>query len=678
MFHDSAPASTGGLTHRPEAALRDLFTAHAGHVYATAVRCCRGRMDLAEEVTQAVFCEWMRSSATFPADVVPGGWLHRCTVYKSSEILRSEARRKQYERRAATQQSLLATGADDPHWRELAPMIDEILEHLPTADRNALILRFYERCDFREVGRRLGLSADTAQKRVSRALQRLKAEFARRGIHSTGGTLGSYLATGIIFAPPPGFLSSLTLPSLSPSTATLKTLTAIMSTNTKLGILGAGLCATLAITALIQHHTLADQKQSIRDLQGRLAAAGVPSSGPMVRSSSERRARTTSSGKDSAMRPEDLFAKALAETDPLKRMSEWTGLLQSMRKDEAVAVAEMFKNHMEDFDHERFLFLRSWGALDGRAAADFLKKTGVYSEDFTAVMAEWAHQDPAAAVAWLEANPMEKSSALVGITEGWARKDLASASRWVESQPGSQSRLDMLNVLFKQQVEQGGLEGAKTWFANIGSDPHNDNYRQRGYELLCVEISKGDPDAALQWLEQNATAAYARKSEAVDGVLRQIANRDGEKAVQWILDHPEVYGWRGRSHTLAEAVETWAKRETDGPADLLKGLAGTENYDPSVAAFASSTRARGLYETSLEWTQTIGDPETRERIYSETANRWLSADRENAGSYLRNQGYTAEEITKLAAPRSFTLSGGMRLGFSEADSSVVSEPTKQE
>ena len=37
----------------------------------------------------------------------------------------------------------------DPLWHQIAPLLDEALDRLPEADRDALVLRFFEKHDFR-------------------------------------------------------------------------------------------------------------------------------------------------------------------------------------------------------------------------------------------------------------------------------------------------------------------------------------------------------------------------------------------------------------------------------------------------------------------------------------------------------------------------------------------------
>ncbi len=68
------------------------------------------------------------------------------------------------------------------------------MTRLKQADRDASALRFLQNQDLRQVGAAMGVSEDTAQKRVSRALERLRKLLAGRGITSAATMLGAVLA----------------------------------------------------------------------------------------------------------------------------------------------------------------------------------------------------------------------------------------------------------------------------------------------------------------------------------------------------------------------------------------------------------------------------------------------------------------------------------------------------
>ena len=56
------------------------------------------------------------------------------------------------------------------------------MDALDETDRSAVLLRYFENKSLREVGEALGTSEDAAQKRVSRAVERLREFFSKRNV----------------------------------------------------------------------------------------------------------------------------------------------------------------------------------------------------------------------------------------------------------------------------------------------------------------------------------------------------------------------------------------------------------------------------------------------------------------------------------------------------------------
>lgn len=184
-----------------EQSFRALFESHAGLVYHAALRASGGDRHLAEDVVQTVFASLARKADTLSPRIILPAWLHRHACFTARQMLRANRRRRAREEAAA----LLARESAEE--TAVSEFIDEALNSLPGTYRDALALRFLENRDFRTLGRLLGVSEDTAQKRVSRGLDRLRAALTRRGVKTSASFTGSFIAKSS-GALPPG-LSSL-------------------------------------------------------------------------------------------------------------------------------------------------------------------------------------------------------------------------------------------------------------------------------------------------------------------------------------------------------------------------------------------------------------------------------------------------------------------------------------
>ena len=139
-----------------------------------------------------------------------------------------------------------------PDWESLRPLLDEAMETLPPEDRDAVLLRFFQRRDLRAVGDLLGISDDAARKRVARALDRLRSVLARRGLTTSTAALAATLTAHAAAPTPVGLAAAIATFSLAGVTAgvavttvgssTLGTLA--LMTKTQLAVMTAALVAT--------------------------------------------------------------------------------------------------------------------------------------------------------------------------------------------------------------------------------------------------------------------------------------------------------------------------------------------------------------------------------------------------------------------------------------------------
>ena len=211
-----------------EAAFEQLVGRYLDLVYSVALRRVNGASQLAQDVAQLVFTDLARKAASLPADVLLGGWLHHHTCYVASSTVRAEQRRFQREKQALEMNALLAS--EDSDWQQLAPVLDEAIDRLEPTDRDAIILRFFEQRDLRTVGLRLGASEDAAQKRVSRALEKLRTLLVARGVALSLVALAGILGTRAVQAAPHGLAGEISKTAVSAGATTGLVMGALLKT----------------------------------------------------------------------------------------------------------------------------------------------------------------------------------------------------------------------------------------------------------------------------------------------------------------------------------------------------------------------------------------------------------------------------------------------------------------
>ena len=245
------------VQHRSEAAFAELARRHVDFVYSAALRLV-GNAQSAEDVTQGVFLSLAQDAARLAEHPVLSGWLHCTARNLAANHIRAHIRRTAREQEAAVMNELLA-GGSNALWESLAPHLDAALGELAAADRDALLLRYFERKSAREMAQILETSEEAAQKRVSRAVERLREFFSKRGIAFGAAGLVVAISANAVQAAPAGLAAAisasafLTGAAVQTSTAITTTKVILMTTAQKT-LLGLAMAIALAAPVVTHFH----------------------------------------------------------------------------------------------------------------------------------------------------------------------------------------------------------------------------------------------------------------------------------------------------------------------------------------------------------------------------------------------------------------------------------------
>lgn len=180
------------LDTNDDSAFAQLVEVYGGLVLGSARR-VTGETEAAKEAAQATFITLARKASCLRGRESLGGWLHHTAMLSARNLVRSQKREERM--RIALEETMASstvTGLPET-WEALSPALDESLASLPEQDRSALVLRFYRGCSVQEVASAMKVSLAAAQKRLGRALDKLRANLQRRGVTLSVSALSSGL-----------------------------------------------------------------------------------------------------------------------------------------------------------------------------------------------------------------------------------------------------------------------------------------------------------------------------------------------------------------------------------------------------------------------------------------------------------------------------------------------------
>ena len=268
-----------------EDAFAELVRRSIDLVYSAALRQVGGDAHLAQDVAQTVFADLARRAGSLSRRQTLTGWLYTSAHFAAAKIVRTETRRRDREERYMREP--IHENASHSDWEKLRPALDAAMHELKQSDCEAVLLRYFENRPFAEVGAKLELNENAARMRVERAVEKLRALLAKRGI-TTGAALVSVISANAVQTAPVPLATTLATSALAGGGTGALTFMK-MITGTKLKLAVSALATAGAVVALVAQHQaqnalraenesllgqIAQLKASHSELSNRLAAAG--------------------------------------------------------------------------------------------------------------------------------------------------------------------------------------------------------------------------------------------------------------------------------------------------------------------------------------------------------------------------------------------------------------------
>jgi len=263
-----------------EDAFAEIVRRHLDLVFSAALRQVRSPQ-LAEEIAQSVFSDLARDAGKLKSDTVLTAWLYAVTRRTAIDAIRKESRRQLREQIAVEMNNMNATADSGtgvpPVWTDIEHHLDEAMQALDDTDRSAILLRYFENKNLREVGESLQISDDAAQKRVSRAVEKLREFFSKQKITIGASGLVVLISANAVQSAPVGLAVAISAAALVGTTIVATTTATTIKTIAMTTLQKTLVTATVAILAgagiyeARQAAKLREQNQTLQQTQAPLA-----------------------------------------------------------------------------------------------------------------------------------------------------------------------------------------------------------------------------------------------------------------------------------------------------------------------------------------------------------------------------------------------------------------------
>ena len=235
-----------------QTAFATLVERHVNFVYSTCLREVRDAV-LAEDVTQVVFLILARKAAALHESGTLSGWLYKTSCFACKNAMKQERNRQRHEQNLmqeimAEERHSLSTQDQNSDWMHLEALLHDALSQLNSAQRDAIFLRFFEGKSVRETGEALGITEKAAERRLARALEKMRRYFAACGYTVSAVALGVLLGENAVQAAPAACFA-LAL-QLAGTVATGGAVTSIAATTTQVASLSQGVLKAMLISQI--------------------------------------------------------------------------------------------------------------------------------------------------------------------------------------------------------------------------------------------------------------------------------------------------------------------------------------------------------------------------------------------------------------------------------------------
>ncbi|MDB6080527.1 MAG: hypothetical protein JWO82_4274 [Akkermansiaceae bacterium] len=582
-----------------------LVTRYLDQVHALARR-VTGDDELARDAVQTAFIRLAERAALISHHLPLAAWLHHVVRCQAVDLVRAETRRRKREWQATLVFPPMDTSAPEPDWSALAPVVDELVDQLPTADRNLLLLRYYRNESHAVIAARLGLTEGVARKRAYRAVEKLRALLGKRGITTSAAALAGILPAHAAPAAP-AFLATAVLQAtqgiVPVSAPFLTALFITVNTSQKIALAGS-LLLLVAATA----YTYAPDPAATA-LAAAAASPGdaVVASGKAGQRSGFVRERLVRPAPGTPEERLERLRAIVSNEDAIQREADLIAYLDGLPPGLFGETVTALRDLQRVEFNGQPMALSAWMKVDHVAALEFCMDPSNSVDDrlLPEMLGDWAASDPEAALAW--ALQSSRAAALVqNILWGIAQASPEDLGKRIRELPDGEAKYLAFDHLTTQLAEDGDPGLLPRIVAGLSESQRAVLYGNLAIEMKdypkAVDLLKQHPEGipfsspegiVYMWSNIDYPTAIAAvaglpagelKKQAAAGLIHRMSERDIRQAEDLLEQYPDVLS----PSTLSIVIENVGKSDPALALDLTPKISGEAERHEAIAGQLSS------------------------------------------------------------------------------------------
>lgn len=278
--------------------------------------------------------------------------------------------------------------------------------------------------------------------------------------------------------------------------------------------------------------------------------------------------------------------------------------------------------------------LQGWASVDPAAAAAYLAANprefsmmgyggpGGGRGGVSIIGAEWARQNPAAAMAWASSLGEERNDAISAVVGEVAKLDPAKASKMLAGLSGENFTEAFRNVARSYGAKN--FQEAQAWIKSLPADQQN--------EAMAAAIGglSSDDEARQAAVQVRLMSDGAAKDRAVAEVAGDMARDDPKSAADFLKEQGSDEAMR---LGMRELMSTWVNKDAPNALAYAFALEAGDVRDSALQTYVMSSTAADPSQVILV-AENIQDEGERIRSMSIAAVRWMREDADAARDYV--------------------------------------------